>query len=286
MSGNHGHSKMLEMMFGEITPAERETHAALMDKTAELCQKAGIKETPEIFLMKSEVPNAMIYNGRLYITEGLMTLMGTHEPHKAISEELEGIIAHELSHFKAYKFQVGAKIAPLFALPAVAMLGVHLFNRAAEHARNEKGMRESIGKDAEEIRAEVEQQWDKHHGVGHNTIIAAEYFAAALVGVAAGGHSFARISKYFEFEADAFSAQLTGKPMALHSALSKLHQTTEKLVADMAPMKEAQAQAVESIENPAMRIFTKGMQRLGEWIRKSTHPETSKRLERLEGMAR
>ena len=80
------------------------------------------------------------------------------------------------------------------------------------------------------------------------------------------------VSRSREYKADASSAQITGKPMALASALQKLHKSPVQLNLDSRP-----ATAHLFIANP---LSGKGIANLF-----STHPPMEERVKRLRGLA-
>jgi len=99
------------------TPADSTDHARLFNIVEGLCTAAGLPR-PQIFVIDQEAPNAMTLgrdprHGCLVVTEGLLG--------KLNRIELEGVVAHELSHLR-----VGDALPPTIALalyarnPAVA----------------------------------------------------------------------------------------------------------------------------------------------------------------------
>jgi heat shock protein HtpX len=98
--------------------------------------------------------------------------------------------------------------------------------------------------------------------------------AALLAPVAAMVIQFA-ISRSREFKADATGAEITGKPLALASALGKLQMAAKRIPMAISPTMAPLAQV-----NP-LSAFSGGIASLF-----STHPPTEERIARLEAMAR
>ena len=98
--------------------------------------------------------------------------------------------------------------------------------------------------------------------------------AALLAPVAAMVIQFA-ISRSREFKADATGAEITGKPLALASALGKLQMAAKRIPMAISPTMAPLAQV-----NP-LSAFSGGIASLF-----ATHPPTEERIARLEAMAR
>ncbi|UTJ05833.1 zinc metalloprotease HtpX [Arcobacter roscoffensis] len=84
--------------------------------TERLVQKANLP-MPKVYLIPDHTPNAFA-TGRNYNNAAVAVTMGLYE--MLSEEELEGVIAHELSHIKHYDILIGT-IAAVFA-GAIAML--------------------------------------------------------------------------------------------------------------------------------------------------------------------
>lgn len=83
------------------------------------------------------------------------------------------------------------------------------------------------------------------------------------------------ISRQREFKADAVGAQISGRPLALASALRKLDAAAHRI-----PMQVSPAAAQLALVNPLAAFHGRGMANLF-----STHPSTAERVARLEAMA-
>ena len=159
----------------------------LFDMVKNLAMKAGLP-MPKVYTIPENVPNAFA-TGRnpthaaVAVTQGLLDLMN--------DDEIEGVLAHELSHIKHYDI-LTSSIAMVFA-GAISML--------ANMARYQNPSR---------MRA-------KKQGAGGISLL----LAMVLMPLAAGVVRLA-VSRTREFEADAGSARITGAPQKLISALKKL----------------------------------------------------------------
>src|SRR5687767_13804835 len=82
------------------------------------------------------------------------------------------------------------------------------------------------------------------------------------------------ISRQREFKADAVGAEISGRPLALASALTKLESAAHRI-----PMQVSPAAAPLAIVNP-LAAFGGGVTKLF-----STHPPTAERVARLQALA-
>jgi heat shock protein HtpX len=158
---------------------------------------------------------------------------------RAVSrEELEGVIAHELAHIRNRDMLLQTFTATLAgAIGNLAHFG--LFFGGNDEDSNPIAM----------------------------------LLTAILAPIAAMLIQFA-ISRQREFKADAVGAQITGRPLALASALQKLERGAHAI-----PMRVAPAAAPLAQVNP-LAAYGGGVARLF-----STHPPTAERVERLRALA-
>jgi heat shock protein HtpX len=205
-----------------------------------LATRAGIP-MPRVYLIPSETPNAFA-TGRnpqhavVAVTEGIMRILD--------EDELEGVLAHELSHVKNRDVLISTIAATLAG--AITYLA-HMAQWAA--------MFGGRGRDDEEG--------------GSNPI--AMILLAILAPIAAMLVQMA-VSRSREFQADATGAQVAGRSWGLAKALEKLQMANQAM-----PMANATpATAHLFIVNPLsgemlMRLF-------------STHPPLEERIARLRAM--
>jgi heat shock protein HtpX len=171
-------------------PVTREEAPKLYQVVERLCGKAGLP-MPKLYLIPEEAPNAFA-TGRnpnhasVAVTVGLMELMN--------EDELEGVIAHELSHVSNYDILTTSIAATLAA--AITFL--------AHMAR--WGM----------IFGGVRDDDDRRGGGAISAVLM--IFLAPLAAMLLQ----LMLSRRREYAADASGAKLVGQPYGLISALEKL----------------------------------------------------------------
>lgn len=154
--------------------------------TEKLVQKAGLP-MPKVYLIPDNTPNAFA-TGRNHENAAVAVTMGLYE--MLNEKELEGVIAHELSHIKHYDILIGT-IAAVFA-GAIAMIANMMQFGAMFGGNNRQG---------------------------GNPIIM--IVMAILLPLAASIIQMT-VSRSREFMADEGAARMTGNPAGLQSALGKL----------------------------------------------------------------
>ena len=223
---------------------ERKDNLELYRLVENLCIAAGLP-LPKIFIINEAQPNAFA-TGRdkehavVAVTEGLLN--------KLDRVELEGVIAHELSHIKNKDMLVGTMVVILVGI--VAMLS-NLFLRISFWGGGRRDSR----------------------GSGGTIILILGIVAAVLAPIVASLIQLA-VSRKREFLADASAALLTRYPEGLARAL-------EKIASDPAPLKTANTSTAHLYISSPLR----GKQSKG-WFAKlfTTHPPVEERLNALRGM--
>jgi heat shock protein HtpX len=100
----------------DAIPVDRASASGLYELVEELTQKAALP-MPKIYIIPDQVPNAFA-TGRNYdhaavaVTEGLLDLLS--------KEEVEAVLAHELSHIRHYDMLIGTVAASIAG--AIAMI--------------------------------------------------------------------------------------------------------------------------------------------------------------------
>src|SRR4029450_8750956 len=232
--------KMVLAAYG-AQPIDEAAGPGLYGRVRRLATRAGIP-MPRVYLVPSETPNAFA-TGRnpqhavVAVTEGIMRILD--------EEELEGVLAHELSHVKNRDVLISTIAATLAG--AITYLA-HMAQWAA--------MFGGRSRDDEE---------------GGSTNPFAMILLAILAPIAAMLVQMA-VSRSREFQADATGAQVAGRPWGLMKALEKLQMANQAMpMADATP-----ATAHLFIVNPLsgstlMKLF-------------STHPPLEERIARLRAM--
>ena len=216
-------------------------HPAFYNMVRRLAMQAHLP-MPRVYIIPSESPNAFA-TGRnpnhaaVAATEGIMRILSP--------EELEGVMAHELAHVKNRDILVGS-IAATFA-GAISMLGNMLqWGAILGMGRNDDG--EGAG-----------------NLIGSLAMAMVAPLAALMIQMA--------VSRSREFLADETGARICGRPLALASALRKLHAASHRI-----PLQGAQpATAHMFIVSPLSGTS------LTKWF--STHPPMAERIARLEILA-
>jgi heat shock protein HtpX len=232
--------KIVLWMYGarEVSEAEAPEFHALVRR---LAQRAGLP-MPRVYLIATDTPNAFA-TGRnpehaaVAATEGVLRLLTT--------DELEGVMAHELGHVRNRDILISTVAATLAG--AIMVLA-----RMAQWAAFFGGGR---GSD------------DDEGGAGG---IVSMLALAILAPLAAMLIQMA-ISRSREYQADASGAQISRKPWALADALEKLERASSVM-----PMNANPATAHMFIVNPLsgssiLNLF-------------STHPPMEARVARLRAM--
>ena len=153
--------------------------------TEKLVQKANLP-MPSVYLIPDHTPNAFA-TGRNYEHAAVAVTMGLYE--MLNEKELEGVIAHELSHIKHYDILIGT-IAAVFA-GAIAMIA-NIMQFGAIFGSNRQNS---------------------------NPIVM--ILMAIILPIAASIIQMS-VSRSREFMADEGAARMTGDAQGLQSALSKL----------------------------------------------------------------
>ncbi len=224
----------------EIT---REIHPSFYGMVERLAGRAGLP-MPKVYIIPDASPNAFA-TGRnpehaaVAATEGVLRLL--------TPEELEGVMAHELSHVKNRDILISTIAATIAG--AISMIG----NMLQWGAMFGGGRR------------------DDEDGGGMGGLVAT--LAMAILAPIAAMLIQMAVSRSREYLADASGAEICGHPLALAGALRKLHNLSQAI-----PLHDARpATAHMFIVNP---LTGGGMMSLF-----STHPPMEDRIARLESLA-
>ena len=206
----------------------------------ELAQRAQIP-TPKVYVLESAEPNAFATgrdpeHGIIAVTTGIMQTLNR--------EELAGVIAHELTHIKNHDTLIGAISATLAG--AITQFA-YLFRWT-------------------NLLGYSNQRNNNSNIISSLAMLIVAPIAATLIQMG--------ISRTREFAADEGASQITGKPLALAQALTKID--TQAHATQTTTIAANPATASLFIINPFIGGFA-------AWF--STHPPTAERVARLHALA-
>jgi heat shock protein HtpX len=233
-------SDKIALMSSGAKPISREEAPRLYEVMERLAGKANLP-MPKLYMIPQAAPNAFA-TGRnpshasVAVTQGLMQLMD--------DEELEGVIAHELSHVRNYDILTSS----IAATVAGAITWI------AEMGRWGMIFGGFGGRD------------DDREGGGITAILMLFLAPLAAMLLQLG------ISRQREYQADASGAKMVGHPYGLIRALEKLGAYNKRIPMDISPSTSALC-----IVAPLS-----GKEFLSSLF--STHPPLSERIARLQSM--
>ncbi len=223
----------------EVTPEQEPRLHRMVEEVAGM---ASLPK-PKVYIVQNDAPNAFA-TGRnpkhsvVAVTTGIMRILN--------EDELKGVLAHEMGHIKNRDILISAIVATIAsAVMFIAFMARwSLFFGGFGRSRSQYGAL-----------------------IGVAAMIAIAILApigAMLIRTA--------ISRQREYGADETGARIYGRPLALASALRKLHAG-----AQMRPMKVSESTAHMYTVSPLRSDF------MGNLF--STHPPVEQRIARLERMA-
>ncbi|MEA1984921.1 MAG: zinc metalloprotease HtpX [Euryarchaeota archaeon] len=233
--------KIVLKMYHAIEVSETE-QPKLYGIVRNLAMKADLP-MPKVYIVQTSMPNAFA-TGRdpahaaVAATTGILDLL--------TSEEIEGVLAHELAHVKnrdTLISAVAATIAGVITMVATWARWAAIFGGIG-------------GRDGD------------NNIVGFIVLAVVAPLAAVIIQMA--------ISRSREFAADAEGARISRKPWALASALSKLEAGTDNYRPRRNEVQASENTAHMFIVNPLRRSSLMGLFR--------THPSTEERVKRLRSM--
>jgi heat shock protein HtpX len=242
--GSYWFSDKIVLAMYRAQPVDEAAAPGLYRIVRTLATRAGIP-MPKVYIIPGEAPNAFAtgrnpQHAAIAVTEGILRIMS--------EEELEGVLAHELSH-------VQNRDTLIMAIAATLAGAITYMAHMAQWAMIFGGGRR-----------DSDEEGSGGGGlIGGLLMIVLAPLAATLIQLA--------VSRSREFQADATGAQMAGQPWGLAKALEKL-----EVASKVAPMDATPATAHLFIVNPLTG---------GGWTTLfSTHPPIAERVARLRALAR
>ena len=206
-------SDRIVLMMYRAKPVDEATAPALYRTVRRLAERGNLP-MPKVYIIPEASPNAFAtgrnpHHAAVAATQGLLQTMN--------EEELEGVIAHELSH-------VGNRDILISTIAATIAGAIMIFARMAQWAAIFGG-----------------GSRDDREGGGNPLAL----LLVAILGSVAAVMLQAAISRSREYQADASGANLSGNPMGLAHALGQLQRATQRV-----PMNANPATAHMFIVNP------------------------------------
>lgn len=167
--------------------------------TERLAEDAGLP-MPRVYITPESSPNAFATgrnpeNAAVAATEGLLQHLNT--------EEIAGVMAHELAHVKNRDILISSVVATLAAT-------IMMIVQVAQFAMIFGGRR-------------------------RNNMFSFSFLATLICAPIAAALIRSAISRSTEFEADRVGAEIAGSPRGLASALARLEQVHDKVPMDVSP---------------------------------------------------
>lgn len=250
--GGYYFSDKIVLSISKARPANRKKDFTFYTVVENLCIGTGLPK-PKLYVIDDSAPNAFA-TGRDPEHAAICATTGLLE--KLTRSELEGVLAHELSHVKNYDTRLMAIVAVLVGM--VALMGDWFLRTMWWGGKN--------------------RDRDEDNKLGAIFIVLGIVFAilspivAQLIQLA--------VSRRREFLADASSVGITRQPESLISAL-------EKISADHEPLEVAnKATAHMYIINPFKQGGPSTPLRTVNWFSGlfNTHPPVSERISALKSM--
>ena len=243
--GSYYYSDKIVLKLNKARPATKEEDLKLVNILDSLVISAGLQEKPQLYVIEDAQPNAFA-TGRnpkhavICVTTGLLEKLDYYE--------LEGVLAHEMSHIKNYDILLSAVVSVMVGFVVILS---DWFTRISFYG-GRRGR-------------------DRDNDNNGNAIVMLIGLIFLILAPIFGQLMQLAISRKREFLADATAIEFTRNPDGLISAL-------EKISADPNELKVAN-KATENmyIANP----FRNKKKSSDLW---STHPSTEARIEALKNL--
>ncbi|MBX9831200.1 zinc metalloprotease HtpX [Candidatus Babeliales bacterium] len=234
--------KIVLAMYG-AKPLDQSRFQYIYDMVQDLCDNAKMP-MPKLWYLPTSMANAFAtgrnpQHASVAVTQGILDLL--------TEDELRGVLAHEISHIKNRDILIGT-IAATIATAIGYLANMLQWAVLLGYGHNDRDNRSS--------------------GLGALVVAIVMPFAAMLIQLA--------VSRAREYQADESGAHHCHDPLALASALEKLHDAGKH----SRTQPSSPAQAASASLFIVYPFSGKGMMSLF-----STHPPMEKRIERLRKMA-
>ena len=235
------YSDKIALMSSGARPISREESPRLYAVMERLAAKANLP-VPKLYLIPQAAPNAFAtgrnpQHASVAVTQGLMELMD--------DEELEGVIAHELSHVRNYDILTSSIAATLAGaitwIAHIGRWGMMFAGMGGGRDRDRNG-----------------------GGIAALLMLLLAPLAALLLQLG--------VSRQREYQADASGARMVGHPYGLVRALEKLGAYNKRIPMDISPTTSALCIVAPLTSR---ELFTSLF---------STHPPLAERIARLQAM--
>jgi len=253
---NGGAKAILQSANAYPAPADAQQYRVAQNVTDEMAIAAGLPR-PQLYIVPDSDPNAFATgkdpdHSYIAVTEGLVGTLNR--------EELQGVIAHEMSHIRNFDIRLMTVVAALVG-------GILLISDGARNMLRYGG-----------ARAGVKAAGRRSRSAGPAVaILLAVWILAVILAPLISQLLALAVSRRREYLADASGAELTRNPLALANALTKL----ESANAPTASIKKGSAHLC--IVDPLGRIMNDKEGFVAELF--GTHPPLSKRIMLLKAMA-
>lgn len=240
------YSDKIILSLNRARPATHEENKQLVNILDGLMVSSGLQSKPRLYVVEDRQPNAFATgrnpeNAVICVTTGLLEKLDYYE--------LEGVVAHELSHIKNYDIRLSAIITVMVGL--VVMLSDWV-SRMLFWGRSSKD--------------------NDNNG---NAILMVLGLIAVILAPIFGQLMKLAISRKREYLADATAVEFTRNPDGLISALQKLE-------ADNNELRTANNSTAHMyIVNPFKKDANDKKKKRNIW---STHPSTEDRIEALKNL--
>ena len=247
--GSYYYSDKIVLSLNRARPATKEEDLKIFNILDSLMVTSGLSSKPRLYVVDDPQPNAFATgrnpeNAVICVTTGILEKLDYYE--------LEGVIAHELSHIKNYDIRLSCIVSVMVGF--IVMLS-DIFSRALFWGRLEK---------------------DSNSDNKANGILMIFGLICLILSPIFGSLMQLALSRKREFLADATAAEFTRNPDGLISALQKLEDDTNQLATANS------ATANMYIVNPFKKNTKEGKKKSSSlW---STHPSTEDRIEALRNL--